>query len=58
MPPPSGSAPLVVLDAAETLVLLAALVALPDPERLPYQDIGLAVPKPEEFEPMLVANSP
>ena len=58
MPPSSGSALLLMLDAAETFVLLAVLVALPDPVRLPYQAIGLAVPKPEEFEPMLVELAP
>ena len=47
-----------MLDAAETFVLLAVLVALPDPVRLPYQEIGLAVPEPEELEPMLVEPAP
>jgi len=58
LPPPSGSAPLVMLDAAETFVLLASLVALPDPVRLPYQAIGLAVPEPEELEPVLADLAP
>jgi hypothetical protein len=40
-----------MLDAGETLVLLAALVALPDLRRLPYQDIGLALPELEELVP-------
>jgi len=40
-----------MLDVAETFVLLASLVALPDLGRLPYQDIGLALPELEELVP-------
>ena len=47
-----------MLDAAETFVLLAVLVALPDPVRLPYQEIGLALPELEELVPVLVELAP
>jgi hypothetical protein len=43
-----------VLDAAARLVLPPPL---PDLERLPYQEIGLTFPEPEELEPLLTEGA-